>query len=417
MSSFARLLVLSALLLGIFLAVALAAQAWLNRQGERVLTEAVAQRRAQLLQAVETVQPGPLPWNDEKRAQVETLIDARVQVTPREVVNAKAPAGYLVFTQPLSATDSTVLGEVTVTFALPPLLRLQLAHLRTWIVLLVLAAGLVMMVIVASSLWRRPQPGAADSLIPWRVSRHEMGSLEKLAKTSIAQGSALSQERDARQRTEQNLALNQRLLNQALEEKIHFGRDLHDGLIQSLYAVGLTLESAKPLLQSNPVEAEQRLDQCLAQLNNAIRGVRDYITGLAPDKLRRINFTRAVELILAELRGVRKVTLSATIDEDATGALTPAQNTELLQIVREAISNSLRHGEATELTVRLHRNDREIGLLVQDNGGGFSPVEGGGGFGLGNMQARAEQLHATLRIDSQPNTGTRVIVTLPLTPS
>lgn len=82
------------------------------------------------------------------------------------------------------------------------------------------------MVIVASSLWRRTQPGAEDSRIPWRVSRHEMGSLEKLAKTSIAQGSALSQERDARQRTEQNLALNQRLLNQALEEKIHLGRDL-----------------------------------------------------------------------------------------------------------------------------------------------------------------------------------------------
>jgi len=93
-----------------------------------------------------------------------------------------------------------------------------------------------------------------------------------------------------------------------------------------------------------------------------------------------------------------------TIDEDTTGALTPAQTTELLQIVREA----------TELTVRLHRNGREIGILVQDNGAGFSPATNGGGFGLGNMQAHAEQLQVTLRIDSQPNTGTRVIVTLPL---
>ena len=413
MSSFTRLLVLSALLLGIFLATALAAQAWLNRQGERLLAEAVAQRQAQLLQVVETMQPGPLPWNEEKQVQLETLIDARVRVTSPGIVIAGMPAGYLAFTQKLPAADSAELAEVTVTFALPPLLRLQLAHLRTWVVLLVLAAGLVMMVIVASSLWRRSH-GQADTHTPWRLNRQEMGSLEKLAQTSIAQGSALSAERGARQRTEQNLALNQRLLNQALEEKIHFGRDLHDGLIQSLYAVGLTLESAKPLLQANPAEAEQRLEQCLAQLNRAIRGVRDYITGLAPDKLRRINFTRAVELMLAELGGARKITLAATIDEDATNALAPAQTTEILQIVREAMSNSLRHGQATELTVRLHRNDREIGLLVQDNGLGFTPDDNGGGFGLGNMQARATQLQATLRIDSQPNSGTRVIITLPL---
>ncbi|HRI82385.1 MAG TPA: sensor histidine kinase [Opitutaceae bacterium] len=414
MSSFARLLVLSALLLGIFLAGALAAQAWLNRQGERLLAEAVAQRQAQFLQALETVRPGPLPWDDKTQVQLETLIDARVRLTPPAAAGATVPPGYLTFTQKLPAADRTEPADVTVAFALPPLLRLQLAHLRTWVVLLVLAAGLVMMVIVASSLWRRPQLAAADSRTPWRLSRDEMGSLEKLAQTSIAQGSALSQERDARQRTEQNLALNQRLLNQALEEKIHFGRDLHDGLIQSLYAVGLTLESAKPLLQTNPGEAEQRLEQCLAGLNGAIRGVREYIAGLAPDQLRRANFTRAVELIFEELRGARPVALTPTIDEDATGALTPAQTTELLQIVREAISNSLRHGEATELTVRLHRNDREIGLLVQDNGAGFTPATNGGGFGLGNMQARAEQLRATLRIDSQPNTGTRVIVTLPL---
>jgi signal transduction histidine kinase len=412
MSSFARLLVLSAPLLGLFLAAALAAQAWLNRQGERLQAEAIAQRQSQFLQVLETVQPGPLPWNEEKQVQLATLIDARVRVTSPENAIAGIPTGYLAFTQKLPAADSTELAEVTVTFALPPLLRLQLAHLRTWVVLLVLAAGLVMMVIVASSLWRRTQPGAADTRTPWRLNRQEMGSLEKLAQTSIAQGSALSAERDARQRTEQNLALNQRLLNQALEEKIHFGRDLHDGLIQSLYAVGLTLESAKPLLQANPAEAEQRLDQCLAQLNRAIRGVRDYITGLAPDKLRRINFTRAVELMLEELGGARKITLAATIDEDAATALAPAQTTEILQIVREAMSNSLRHGKATELTVRLHRNDRGIGLLVQDNGRGFNPAGESGGIGLGNMRARAEQLQATLRIDSQPNTGTRVIVTL-----
>ncbi len=413
MSSFTRLLVLSAVLLGGFLAAALATQAWLHRHGERLQAEAVAQKHAQFLEVLAMVQSSGGPWSAAKLAQMGALLDARVRLVATAVSADYVPSGQLTFTHTLPEANGHELTEMTVTFALPPLLRLHLAHLRTWVVLLVLAAGLVMMVIVASSLWRRPH-GPADTRMPRRLSRQEMGSLEKLAQTSIAQGSALSEERGARQRTEQNLALNQRLLNQALEEKIHFGRDLHDGLIQSLYAVGLTLESAKPLLQTNPTEAEQRLDQCLAQLNRAIRGVRDYITGLAPDKLRHINFTRALELMLAELRGGRKITMNPTIDEDAANALVPTQTTEILQIVREAMSNSLRHGHANELTVRLHRNDREIGLLVQDNGCGFTPDNPGSGFGLGNMRARAEQLQATLRIDSQPNTGTRVIVTLPL---
>jgi signal transduction histidine kinase len=88
---------------------------------------------------------------------------------------------------------------------------------------------------------------------------------------------------------------------------------------------------------------------------------------------------------------------------------------EILQITREAISNSLRHGGATRISVRLHRNGPEVGLLVQDNGTGFdSAARAGHGHGLGNMQARANHLGAVLRIDSRPGDGTRVVLTIPV---
>jgi signal transduction histidine kinase len=406
MSSITRLLAFSALLLGLFLAVALAAHLWLQRQGERLQAEATEHRRQQFTEILALVQPGDAPWSPGTVAQLERLADAKLTFTADPM--PQAVPGRLGFVHALPSAN------VTVTFALPPLLRLQLAHARTWVALLVLAAGLVMLVVAASAFWRRPADGVPGSRSPWRVSRGEMQSLERLAKTSVAQNSALTQERDARRRTEQDLALNQSLLNQSLEEKIRLGRDLHDGLIQSLYAVGLTLESAKPLLTTDPAETERRVEKCLAQLNATIRDVRDYITGLAPEKLQRVGFDQALRLLLEELRGERTIRLVQHVDEDAARALDPAATTEILQVIREAMSNSLRHGGATEITVRLHRNDREVGLLVQDNGRGFETAGQDRGFGLDNMQARAVQLGASLRIDSQPGAGTRVIVTLPL---
>jgi signal transduction histidine kinase len=209
--------------------------------------------------------------------------------------------------------------------------------------------------------------------------------------------------------------LNQQLLNRSLEEKIRLGRDLHDGIIQSLYAAGLMIESARAVANSDPTEADRRLAQCLQNLNQGIRDVRAYVVGLSPENLRFGGFAHALETLVNELRGTRDVTIDMKIDDAATALLSPDQSTEALQIAREAISNSLRHGGATAVTIRLHQGDGEIGLLVQDNGSGFRVSERvGSGHGLGNMQARAERIGATFRLDSSPGEGSRMVLTLPL---
>eukprot|EP01035_Chromulina_nebulosa_P007924 gene7925-10723_t len=102
---------------------------------------------------------------------------------------------------------------------------------------------------------------------PWHSSRVEMGSLEHLAKTSAAQNAELHTARDGRRRAEEDLALKARELNLSLEEKVRLGRDLHDGIIQSLYALGLTLESARALIRTDPAEAERRLEACGSAIN------------------------------------------------------------------------------------------------------------------------------------------------------
>lgn len=279
------------------------------------------------------------------------------------------------------------------------------------------AAALVLSLTLALSLGPRSQQ-SSGSQPPFAATRHEVGTLARLAESSVAQSAELSRERDDRRRAQEDAALKQQLLTQSLEEKVRLGRDLHDGIIQSLYAVGLTLESARALVKSDPAEADRRLEESRARINSAIRDVRAYITGLAPENLRRTGFAHAVDVTLAELRAGRDTQFDIKIDDVAAAHLSPDQSAEALQIVREAVSNALRHGGASLITIRVHQGDREVCLLVQDNGIGFdASTRREGGHGLGNMQARAERVGATLKLTSRPGEGARLVATLPINSS
>lgn len=256
---------------------------------------------------------------------------------------------------------------------------------------------------------------ANESVPPFISSRSEMGTLARLAESSVAQSQALALERDSRQRAEENALLNQQLLNHSLEEQIRLGRDLHDGVIQSLYAAGLVIESARSLARTDPGEADRRLGQLLETLNKTIRDVRTYITGLAPENLRQNTFGQALDSLVTELGAGRAVHFDLKIDDSASTQLSAIQSTEALHVAREAISNSLRHGQATRVTVRLHPGENEICLLVQDNGGGFDATrQKRSGHGLRNMEARAAGLGAQVRVESRLSEGTRVLLTFPV---
>jgi signal transduction histidine kinase len=280
--------------------------------------------------------------------------------------------------------------------------------------LLLAATALVLALTLIFSPAVRPHR-PLDGRTTFETTRTEVGALAKLAESSVAQGEELSRERDVRRRAEEDAQLKQQLLTQSLDEKIRLGHDLHDGIIQSLYAAGLTLESVRTLVKSDPDEADRRLDATRKSLNDAIREVRGYIVGLTPENLRRAGFAHALSALAAELRAGRDAKFDIKIDDDAAGMLTAEQSIEALQIAREAVSNALRHGGATVITLRMHKSDREVCLLVQDNGAGFNAAhQREGGHGLGNMRARAERLGASLRIISEPGTGARVLATLPI---
>lgn len=277
------------------------------------------------------------------------------------------------------------------------------------------AAGTFLALGLIVSLAMRAGSGATTTKPPFRAARTEMDALTKLAESSAAQGEELSRERDVRKRAEDDARLKQQLLTQSLDEKIRLGQDLHDGIIQSLYAAGLTLETVRAIVKSDPEEADRRLEQTRANLNNAIRDVRAYISGLTPEKLRRAGFAHGLSAMLSELQSGREAKFEIKIDDEAAGLLTPEQSIEALQIAREAVSNALRHGKATLVSLRMHRSEGEVCLLVQDNGAGFNASrQRDGGHGMGNMRARAQKIGATLQVTSQPGAGARVLATLPI---
>lgn len=404
-----RIVALSLVALLLFLAGAVLVRSWLQRQHAQIQAEAIETKRTQFNAAVAlTLQradrDSPTYWD-----AIGRMIDARVR--PATAALPPPPAGVIRLIQDLPDKSG---AKAAIDFALPRFARLSLLHGRTWGLLLVGSLTLMLIFISLGLVFTR-RTGTGDTRTPWSSARAEMSSLEQLARTSVAQGTELAQERDTRRRMERDLSLHQQLQNQALEEKIRLGRDLHDGLIQSLYAVGLTIEAVRPLIARDPAKADQRLGVCLESLNQTIRTVREYITGLSQEKLRQLSFADAVRLFLDELRAGRDVDLELVVDEDAATTLNALQTTEALQVIHEAISNALRHGGATQLTVRLHRGDNEVGLLIKDNGTGFD-VENArsGGHGLTNMQARAAGSGATLRIDSAAGQGTRIVLTFPV---
>ena len=215
----------------------------------------------------------------------------------------------------------------------------------------------------------------------------------------------------------ENARLHQQVAGYAIvQERDRIGRDLHDGIIQSLYAVSLSLEDVPEIMLSSPADAEGRVDAAIDSLQDSIRELRNFIYGLRPETLNGADVAAGI-VGLAEQFGYNTlVDVELDIDADAGRDVSPEHGVELLQVVREALSNAARHARARHVVVSFHgAADARAGLVVADDGIGFdasAPVPAGHD-GLGNMRARADAIGATLRVESATGQGTRIIVGLP----
>jgi signal transduction histidine kinase len=200
-----------------------------------------------------------------------------------------------------------------------------------------------------------------------------------------------------------------------VEERDRIGRDLHDGIIQSMYGVSLSLEDLPDLMEDDPHEGRARVDRAIDALNDTIKDLRGFIFGLRPELVDRTDIVGLLVALTEQLHQNSLVEVSLDLPDRLDEP--PAHvRAELLQIAREALSNVARHSGATQATVRLTPEATDLVLEIGDNGRGFeltmAPVDGH--FGLANMQDRASALGGNMLLETGAGSGTRIIVRVPI---
>jgi signal transduction histidine kinase len=215
----------------------------------------------------------------------------------------------------------------------------------------------------------------------------------------------------------QHARLHERVQALALvDERLRISRDLHDGIIQAIYAVSLSLEDVPELIERDSAQAVDRVDRAIDRLHSSITDIRRFITelgsgGTLPPLGERL------EAVAMQLHSESPIELSLDLAEadELAEWLTPEVEHEVVQIAREALSNVARHSRASRASLSLRSEDRSIVLRVEDDGVGFDPKRrrGPGHFGLANLRDRATAVGGTAKVESATGRGTRIIVRLP----
>jgi signal transduction histidine kinase len=218
-----------------------------------------------------------------------------------------------------------------------------------------------------------------------------------------------------RVRLQQALLVSQQRIQELEQDRDRIKCDLHDGVLQSLYAVGLGLESCGLLLHNAPAQVTEQLKRSTAQLDQALRELRLF---LKDDLGKEIDdgedLDRALHALVEAMTGLSSVHCRLTIDPAAVAGLPKEQRKDILHFAREALSNCIRHAQAATVEVSLTLKNGMPWLQISDDGIGFTPNNPPKpGLGLRSLAARARTLGGRVDIASRPWQGTRIVLKLP----
>jgi signal transduction histidine kinase len=200
-----------------------------------------------------------------------------------------------------------------------------------------------------------------------------------------------------------------------LEERTRIGMDLHDGIIQSIYAVGLTLESARLTLEEDVAEADVLLERAVETLNETIRDIRNFILDLRPQRYQG-SLDEGLARLVREFQANSMVLVQLDAPPEAVRGLPTGMARALFLTTQEALANVARHARANQVKITLGRQETEVLLTIEDDGRGFetAAMRQSVGHGLANMRARAEELSGRFTIHTESGQGTTLQLKLPL---
>jgi len=200
-----------------------------------------------------------------------------------------------------------------------------------------------------------------------------------------------------------------------LEERDRIGMDLHDGIIQSIYGVGLVLEHARLLATEEPEKSAERIQQAINSLNHTIRDIRSYILDLRPRQFGDENIMDGLRRLMMEFRvnTLAEATLSGIPDD--LREIPQGNALALFHICQEALANAAKHAHAKKVDVTLWTSSERVMLEIHDNGAGFEIEQMNMtlGHGLSNMHTRAHHVGGDIEIASTVGEGTSILAWVP----
>jgi len=200
-----------------------------------------------------------------------------------------------------------------------------------------------------------------------------------------------------------------------MEERARLARELHDSVTQLLYSMNLFAKSGQ---NAYHLGDQDELEVCLTELGEnaqqALKEMRLLVYELRPPILEQDGLIGALQNRLDTVEG--RVGIKTQLLTGTTVEIPPKIEGELYHIALEALNNSLKHAQATEVTVKIDRVEAQVKLEIIDNGSGFDPetTKGSGGLGLGSMRERTEKLGGILTFTTEPDKGTAVWVSVDL---
>jgi two-component system sensor histidine kinase DevS len=234
-----------------------------------------------------------------------------------------------------------------------------------------------------------------------RFTESELGLLE-----AVGAGIGIAVENARLSRQARRLAV--------LEERERIGMDLHDGIIQSIYAVGLNLDYARLISLENHDQISERLAQSIDQLNAVIRDIRAYILDLQPSRIATQDLSNALDRLIREFKSNSLIEVEVQLEPEVVKHLDATRSAVFFHIAQEALANIAKHANASRVWISMREMDDELIFQVADNGQGFDTKAEPRrlGHGLSNMAERARQAGGEFEAISSPGEGSTISITI-----
>jgi signal transduction histidine kinase len=197
-----------------------------------------------------------------------------------------------------------------------------------------------------------------------------------------------------------------------VDERERIGRELHDGIIQSIYASGLILEGARQNLAEDPEKARDQLTQAIENLNVTIQDIRRYIFDLRGE-LSQDDLQTGLRKMLKDFRVNTLLETEFDVGGYGIRRFDAERRQHIFQIAREALTNVARHAQARKVQVHLKYGANALQLSISDDGVGLSALPSNNGHGLRNIRERTRFLNGMLDIDTAPQEGLNLVLTVP----